>query len=67
MTAPVAAIFHVESPYVLRNLRDRLISRKAELIQQLAGGLASDHEDYRYRIGTLVGLDEALNLIDELE
>lgn len=62
-----AAIFHVESPYVLRNLRDRITARKVELAGQIAGGLASDFENYRYRIGVLEGLTEALQLIDHME
>lgn len=62
-----AAIFHVESPYVLRNLRDRITIRKGELVKQIAGGLAADYTDYKKRLGVLEGLDEALCMIDELE
>lgn len=66
MNAP-AAFFHVESPYVWRNIRERLAARKEELGKDIAAGAASDWEDYRHRCGVLTGLDEALYLIDELE
>ena len=66
MTA-AAALFHVESPYLVRNLRDRITIRKAELIKEIAGGYVTDYADYKYRIGVLNGLDEALQLIDEME
>jgi hypothetical protein len=66
MNAP-ATFYHVESPYVWRNIRERIKARKDELKDEMASGLVSDFEDYKYRRGVLVGLDEALHLIDELE
>lgn len=66
MTAP-ASLFHVESPFRFRSLRERITIRKNELVHQIASGIAQDHADYRYRIGKLEGLDEALALIDEME
>jgi hypothetical protein len=65
MVAP--AFFHVESPKVARNLREKITDRRAALIDQIASGLASNHEDYRYRIGKLEGLTEALYYLEELE
>jgi len=66
MTA-ATSLFHVESPYLVRNLRDKIKVRKSELVMQIASGIASDHADYKHRIGVLEGLDEALQLIDEME
>jgi hypothetical protein len=66
MTA-AAFLFHVESPFRFRSLRERITIRKNELVNQIASGIAQDHADYRHRIGKLEGLDEALALIDEME
>jgi hypothetical protein len=58
---------YIESSYQLRNLRQKIDIRKVDLAKEIASGLVSDFVDYRYRIGVLSGLDEALQLIDELE
>lgn len=67
MNAPVPAFYHVESPYVWRNIRERLHARRAELADEMAAGMVSDWEDYKYRRGVIEGLDEALHFINELE
>jgi hypothetical protein len=58
---------YIESSYQLRTLRQKIDIRKVDLAKEIASGLVSDFVDYRYRIGFLNGLDEAIRLIDEME
>lgn len=64
MTA-APAIIHVESPYVVRNLRERL----SKEVQAEIGFMenAADWPDYKYRQGKIMGLKEALTILDEFE
>jgi len=65
MTVPYP--YPVESNSSFGKLRDSIAIRKSEYVKQIAGGIASNHEDYRHRIGVLQGLDEVLELIEEIE
>ena len=59
------AIIHIESPYVLRNLRDLLLKRRAEVMEWFR--TANDWEAVCRVNGRLNGIEDALNILDELE
>lgn len=59
------AFFQVESPYLIRNLKDRLETVRAEEIGYLTG--AGDWPDFKYRVGRIAGIAEALRIIEDME
>ena len=54
-----------EHPGLAHSLRGKLIKRKAELTAQLY--CSQDWADFKSRVGTLNGLDEAIAVCLELE
>lgn len=56
-----------EHPALARTLHGRLEARRAEMNEQVANGLAQDWADYKYRIGVIRGLSDAILLCLEVE
>ena len=55
------------NPIVARSLRSRLQEAQAALAGQVAAGLAQDWADYKYRVGRIAGIQEAIDLCSEVE
>lgn len=63
-----ASFFHVESPHIIRNLKERLLKKRNELAEFVAtGGCLSSFENYHRYVGQMAGLLDAVDMIDELE
>lgn len=58
-------VFALDSPQTLRTIRTRLERIKADRIDELA--VAQDWPDYKRRVGVLQGIDEALQVCDDIE
>lgn len=65
--SPSVRYFTPDQPALPRTLRGKLEARRVELIGLLADGGALDFADYKLRIGTIRGLDEATNICREAE
>jgi hypothetical protein len=67
--APQAAVsfFIPDNATRVRSLRSKLEARKAEHMAFLAGGMAQDFPDYRYRVGQILGLIEAIEFCLQAE
>lgn len=50
-----------------RRLRTVIEEKKADLRQALCSNMARDFEDYRYRCGYLVALDDVLGNCEDVE
>lgn len=61
------SFFAVESPYIVRNLREELKLRRQELTDHLASGSAPDYAAYRQQVGAINQTTEILNLLDDME
>ena len=59
------SVFALDAPQSLRTIRTKLEQAKANRIEQLA--YAQDWPDYKRRAGAIEGLDEALQVCDEIE
>ena len=60
------SVIHVESPRVLRNLRDRLLKKANEMALDIANGGYS-FDEYNQAAGRRHGILEAIAILDELE
>ncbi len=60
-------IFPLDHPRMARNLAGRLEQRRLELMAQLAQGNAEDWPDYKERVGTIRGLQNAIDIAAALE
>lgn len=60
-------IIHVESPYTIRNLRNALEHKQAELVWDCRSLDPNDIAAIARLQGHLNGLDDALNILDEME
>ena len=70
MAAPAPSairFFPGDHPAVLSTARARIEQRKKEFIEALVGGFAKEFADYRQRVGEIVGLNLALELLDQAE
>lgn len=54
------------SHIVLKKLDERLREDKQEIINRLATGLLSTFEDYKYQCGYLNGVNQSINLLQEI-
>lgn len=59
--------FPGDHPAVLGTARARIEQRRKEFIEALAGGFAKEFADYKQRVGEIIGLNIALELLDEAE
>ena len=59
------SVFALESPQAVRTFRTRLEKRRGEVLDQLV--VAQDWPDYKRRVGVLEGIDEALQVCDDIE
>jgi hypothetical protein len=59
------AIIHVESPRTIRNLKQRLEGRKAEIMTWFLN--ASDWDQHNRVFGQIKGIEDALSILDEIE
>ena len=59
--------FAAESPQANRSLRARLKTEIANQCSQLAAGSAQDWPDYQKRVGRILGMNDALTMLDEIE
>lgn len=57
--------FHVESPYVIRNLREALLQRQSELVRNLRNG--DELRDFLLAKGRMEGIDDALRILEDME
>jgi len=48
-------------------MRKKLEFRRAELAAAISGGLASDWANYQRRVGVLEGIDEALQVCEDID
>lgn len=60
-------VFALDHAPHMRTIRKRLEVIRGERSDDLLAGLAVDYADYRYRVGYLKALDEALRVCDEIE
>ena len=51
---------------VLKRLDERLREDKQEIINRLATGLLPTFEDYKYQCGYLNGVNQSINLLQEI-
>lgn len=58
-------VFAMDSPQATRTIRARLNQLKADRMEQLA--VAQDWPDYKLRVGVIQGIDEALQVCDDIE
>lgn len=61
------AFFVNDDPRLARRVRGHIAQRHKELAEQLAGGFAQDWPDYKYRVGYLRALEDAMTMCDECE
>ena len=59
------SVYAMESPQATRTIRAKLVQRRSDLVEQLA--VAQDWPDYKHRVGVLQGIDEALQVCDDIE
>lgn len=59
-------IFALGHPHVADTLRDRLMKRQADLVAQIGVGNAEDFADYKGRVGVIRGLQEAIDLCEQV-
>jgi hypothetical protein len=59
--------FALESTREIKSLRNALAKRRTELMVQVAEGYAKSWEEYKFRVGMISGLNEALAMCDEWE
>lgn len=65
VTASSSPFFQVESPYLIRNLKEALKQRQAEMLTYFRN---ADAPNEMFKIqGRLIGLDDALHIIEEME
>jgi len=55
--------FSYESPYEVRSARNRLIKQQQELHSGILA--AQDWADFKFRLGKLAGITDAINILDE--
>jgi hypothetical protein len=67
MPSEAFSLYATESPYTTRSLRAKLNKRIGELGMEIATGLASDWANYRFRVGVVAGLKEAIAILEEVE
>lgn len=48
-------------------LKAKIIERRIKMADNLISGACADFETYKYQVGILQGLDDALKLCDEVE
>jgi len=60
-----SAFFHVESPYVIRNLRERIKVRQTEMLTYFRNAIEWDMVTRTQ--GRMQGLEDVLAILDELE
>jgi hypothetical protein len=53
-------IYAGDHPVLARSLRAKMLKTAAEYSQQIADGCAADWPDYKYRVGVIRGLREAI-------
>lgn len=58
-------LFHVESPYVIRNLKDALKQRQSELVTHYRN--ADGLNDFLRIQGRMQGIEDALQIIEDME
>jgi hypothetical protein len=59
-----AQIYTLDHPRSLRTARERIAQERDEKVVALGVGNASDFPDYKYRVGQVHGLNEALVILD---
>jgi len=60
-------LYALDNPALAHTLRAKLIKRRNELVGQLAGGYVQDWPDYKHRVGTIAGIDEAIGICEQIE
>jgi hypothetical protein len=61
------SLYATESPYTVRSLRGKLMKRIGEYGAEIATGASPDWAHYRQRVGIVMGLKEALEILEEVQ
>jgi hypothetical protein len=67
MADQAVRFFALDRPYLTSRVRHRLERRRDELTAQLVTAPAADYSDYRYRLGRISGVTEAIAICLEAE
>lgn len=59
--------YAVESPRVTRIFKNKLVERQDQIAKQIAKGQALDYAAYMRAVGRIEGLEEALNILTDIE
>jgi hypothetical protein len=60
-------VFYQDDPRLAHTLVGRLHKEIAEKSEQVARGLAEDHEDYKSRVGYIMGLQRAVDMAENID
>lgn len=67
MSESAVRYFVPDSRALPRTLRGKLTARRDELGQFVVDGHASDFADYRFRVGQIEGLTQAIDICEQIE
>lgn len=66
-TGEAVSYFIPDGGRKVRTLRSKIEARMVELSNFIAAGVATDYADYKFRVGYIQGMNEVIDMLDQIE